>query len=113
MAAFEDAVLTHGAELRTVRDEVGTRTIYDVVRYYGHWKKYIPIAAFFPACLTLCTKKQQETRGREPQAAYIWHLENTTSVYKHCTIRRRLGFRGFNRAHAEQSARIVWCMSNA
>jgi hypothetical protein len=40
-AAFEDAVLTHGAELRTVRDEVGTRTIYEVVRYYGHWKKYV------------------------------------------------------------------------
>jgi hypothetical protein len=41
MAAFEDAVLAHGAELRTVRDEVGTRTIYEVVRYYGHWKKYV------------------------------------------------------------------------
>lgn len=40
-AAFEDAVLTHGAELRTVRDEVGTRTIYEVVRYYGHWKKHV------------------------------------------------------------------------
>ena len=40
-AAFEDAVLTHGAELRTVRDEVGTRTIYEVVRYYGHWKKSV------------------------------------------------------------------------
>ncbi|KAI0259433.1 hypothetical protein BC834DRAFT_833552 [Gloeopeniophorella convolvens] len=37
-AAFEDAVLAHGAELRTVRDEVGTRTIYEVVRYYAHWK---------------------------------------------------------------------------
>jgi hypothetical protein len=43
MAAFEDAVLTHGAELRTVRDEVGTRTIYEVVRYYGHWKKYAAV----------------------------------------------------------------------
>ncbi len=43
MAAFEDAVLTHGAELRTVRDEVGTRTIYEVVRYYGHWKKYVVV----------------------------------------------------------------------
>jgi hypothetical protein len=43
MAAFEDAVLTHGAELRTVRDEVGTRTIYEVVRYYGHWKKYVAV----------------------------------------------------------------------
>ena len=43
MAAFEDAVLTHGAELRTVRDEVGTRTIYEVVRYYGHWKKCVDV----------------------------------------------------------------------
>jgi hypothetical protein len=49
MAAFEDAVHTHGAELRTVRDEVGTRTIYEVVRYYGHWKKYIFVASFLPA----------------------------------------------------------------
>lgn len=45
-AAFEDAVLTHGAELRTVRDEVGTRTIYEVVRYYGHWKKYVDPSSF-------------------------------------------------------------------
>ncbi|KAA1470162.1 hypothetical protein DENSPDRAFT_835896 [Dentipellis sp. KUC8613] len=37
-AAFEDAILVHGAELRPVRDEVGTRTIAEVVRYYGHWK---------------------------------------------------------------------------
>ena len=43
MAEFEDAVLTHGAELRTVRDEVGTRTIYEVVRYYGHWKKCVAV----------------------------------------------------------------------
>lgn len=39
MAAFEDAILSHGAELRAVREEVRTRTIYEVVRYYGHWKK--------------------------------------------------------------------------
>lgn len=56
MAAFEDAVHTHSAELRTVRDEVGTRTIYEVVRYYGHWKKYIFIVAFFPAILTVIYK---------------------------------------------------------
>ncbi|THH17442.1 hypothetical protein EW146_g3363 [Bondarzewia mesenterica] len=36
--AFEDAIAAHGAELRPVRDEVGTRTISEVVRYYGHWK---------------------------------------------------------------------------
>lgn len=38
--AFEDAISTHGAELRAVRDDVGSRSIYEVVRYYAHWKKY-------------------------------------------------------------------------
>ena len=65
MAAFEDAVLTHGAELRTVRDEVGTRTIYEVVRYYGHWKKYGTIFSLSLFYLTFETLKQQETQGRE------------------------------------------------
>ncbi|KAI0071159.1 hypothetical protein K474DRAFT_1712701 [Panus rudis PR-1116 ss-1] len=37
-AAFENTILTHGAELRLVRDEVGTRSIAEVVRYYAHWK---------------------------------------------------------------------------
>lgn len=39
IAAFEDAIMAHGAELRIVRDEVGTRTMPEVVRFYGHWKK--------------------------------------------------------------------------
>ena len=64
MAAFEDAVLTHGAELRTVRDEVGTRTIYEVVRYYGHWKKYISIAASFPAIDCNPQKTARNSRKR-------------------------------------------------
>ncbi|KAF9530368.1 hypothetical protein CPB83DRAFT_763157 [Crepidotus variabilis] len=38
VVAFEDAIMQHGAELRLVRDEVGTRTIYEVVRFYGLWK---------------------------------------------------------------------------
>lgn len=37
---FEDAIAVHGAELRPVRDEVGTRTMPEVVRFYGHWKRY-------------------------------------------------------------------------
>ncbi|TCD67928.1 putative PHD type zinc finger protein with BAH domain-containing protein [Steccherinum ochraceum] len=37
-AGFEDAILAHGAELRPVREEIATRTMYEVVRYYGHWK---------------------------------------------------------------------------
>ncbi|KAH9832546.1 uncharacterized protein C8Q71DRAFT_258205 [Rhodofomes roseus] len=38
IAAFEDAIAVHGAELRPVREEVGTRSIYEVIRFYGHWK---------------------------------------------------------------------------
>ncbi|EPQ56118.1 hypothetical protein GLOTRDRAFT_115511 [Gloeophyllum trabeum ATCC 11539] len=38
MAAFEEGIHTYGPELRSVRDEVRTRTIAEVVRYYGHWK---------------------------------------------------------------------------
>jgi hypothetical protein len=77
MAAFEDAVLTHGAELRTVRDEVGARTIYEVVRYYGHWKKYISSLWSY---LTLNHPKQYETRGRVSEAASTWRVENTATV---------------------------------
>ncbi|KAJ3565703.1 hypothetical protein NP233_g7465 [Leucocoprinus birnbaumii] len=36
--AFEDAIMHHNAELRAVRDEVVTRTMPEVVRFYGHWK---------------------------------------------------------------------------
>jgi hypothetical protein len=39
IAAFEDAILTYGAELRAVRDEIATRSMPEVVRFYGHWKK--------------------------------------------------------------------------
>ncbi|KAJ7117733.1 hypothetical protein C8R44DRAFT_626844 [Mycena epipterygia] len=38
IAAFEDAIAAHGPELRAVRDEVVGRSVYEVVRFYGHWK---------------------------------------------------------------------------
>ncbi|KAF8806889.1 hypothetical protein BYT27DRAFT_7190581 [Phlegmacium glaucopus] len=38
VAAFEDAIQHHGAELRAVRDEVANRSMPEVVRFYGHWK---------------------------------------------------------------------------
>lgn len=38
VAAFEDGIMFHGAELRAVRDEVGPRSMPEVVRFYGHWK---------------------------------------------------------------------------
>ncbi len=41
VAAFEDAIAIHGAELRPVREEVGSRTMPEVVRFYGHWKRLV------------------------------------------------------------------------
>ncbi|KAI0675865.1 hypothetical protein C8Q78DRAFT_353648 [Trametes maxima] len=38
VAAFEDAIQVNGAELRAVREEVGTRSMPEVVRFYAHWK---------------------------------------------------------------------------
>ena len=43
MAAFEDGIAQFGAELRSVRDEVGTRSMPEVVRFYGLWKEYVYI----------------------------------------------------------------------
>jgi hypothetical protein len=40
-SAFEEAILKYGAELRPVREEIGTRSLHEVVRYYGHWKKWV------------------------------------------------------------------------
>ena len=50
IAAFEDAIGMHGAKLRAVREEVGTRTMPEVVRFYGHWKKYVLVPASLFAC---------------------------------------------------------------
>ncbi|KIY44946.1 hypothetical protein FISHEDRAFT_50335 [Fistulina hepatica ATCC 64428] len=36
--AFEDAIAEHGAELWQVQEMVGTRSMPEVVRFYGHWK---------------------------------------------------------------------------
>ncbi|KAJ8589556.1 hypothetical protein M405DRAFT_933391 [Rhizopogon salebrosus TDB-379] len=38
IAAFEDGIFLYGAELRAVHDEIGTRSISEVVRFYAHWK---------------------------------------------------------------------------
>ena len=43
IAAFEDAISMHGAELRAVREEIGSRTMPEVVRFYGIWKEYVYI----------------------------------------------------------------------
>ena len=39
----------HGAELRAVREEVTSRTMPEVVRFYGHWKKCAPCS--YSLCL--------------------------------------------------------------
>ncbi|EIW75100.1 hypothetical protein CONPUDRAFT_112361 [Coniophora puteana RWD-64-598 SS2] len=38
VAAFEDGIMAHGAELRAVCEEVATRPMPEVVRFYGQWK---------------------------------------------------------------------------
>lgn len=47
VAAFEDGILVHGAELRAIFEEMGTRTMPEVVRFYGHWKKYALLLSLF------------------------------------------------------------------
>ena len=41
IVAFENAIKEDGAELRAVREAVRSRTIKEVVRFYGHWKAYV------------------------------------------------------------------------
>lgn len=38
IAAFEDGIMQHGAELRLVQEELPSRTMPEIVRFYGHWK---------------------------------------------------------------------------
>ena len=44
VVAFEDAIALHGPELRAARDEVPNRSMPEIVRFYGHWKKYVFLA---------------------------------------------------------------------
>lgn len=57
-SAFEDAILRFGAELRPIREEIGTRSIYEVVRYYGHWKRSVLRSARMKTCLNQFYKLQ-------------------------------------------------------
>lgn len=52
VVAFEDAIQLHGAELRAVRDEVVSRSMPEVVRFYGHWKRcdLLPRYTFLLKC---------------------------------------------------------------
>ncbi|KAH8110725.1 hypothetical protein DFH11DRAFT_1618256 [Phellopilus nigrolimitatus] len=54
VAAFEDGIAQFGAELRSVRDEVGTRSMPQVVRFYGKWKN--------------ARLREENARLREPDA---------------------------------------------
>ncbi|KAL5536689.1 SNT2 [Sanghuangporus sanghuang] len=54
VAAFEDGIAQFGAELRAVREEVGTRSMPEVVRFYGKWKN--------------ARLREENARLREPNA---------------------------------------------
>lgn len=42
-SAFTQAVQEYGGELRLVRDDIPTRTMPEIVRYFGKWKKSVTI----------------------------------------------------------------------
>ncbi|KAJ1306572.1 hypothetical protein OPQ81_007573 [Rhizoctonia solani] len=35
---FENGIKQHGPEMRAIKEGIKTRSIYEVVRFYGHWK---------------------------------------------------------------------------
>ncbi|KAG8739691.1 putative PHD type zinc finger protein with BAH domain-containing protein [Ceratobasidium sp. 428] len=35
---FEKGIKQHGPEVRAIKEGIRTRSVYEVVRYYGHWK---------------------------------------------------------------------------
>ncbi|CAE6432843.1 unnamed protein product [Rhizoctonia solani] len=35
---FENGIKQHGPEMRAIKEGIRTRSIYEVVRFYGHWK---------------------------------------------------------------------------
>ena len=74
IAAFEDAIGMHGAELRAVREEVSTRTMPEVVRFYGHWKKYVSHPSFYlhalrSSLLPLAPSSARRTRASARRAS--------------------------------------------
>jgi hypothetical protein len=52
VVTFEDAIMHHNAELRAVRDEVVSRIMPEVVRFYGHWKKQVFTRSSYSTILT-------------------------------------------------------------
>ena len=99
----------YGAELRPVRDEVGTRTIEEVVRYYGHWKRCV---ACPPYCRTGAhvPHSQRQARGGEPAPASRALSRRTRSRRRGRAGRRRgrgrrLGRRGLDREAADARER--------
>ena len=64
VAAFENGIAQHGAELRFVKDEIGTRTMAEVVRFYGKWKKLVIILLVVAFIDRFCSARLREEHTR-------------------------------------------------
>ncbi|KDR80821.1 hypothetical protein GALMADRAFT_60740 [Galerina marginata CBS 339.88] len=84
VVAFEDAIQQHGAELRAVRDEVASRSMPEVVRFYGHWKsmklgeenRRRKTAGPPPKPIRLQYKSQAEANGGQ----HVGHPDDDSSI---------------------------------
>jgi hypothetical protein len=62
---FDEAIKKHGADLQKVQDHVGTRDIYEVVRFYAHWKKYVTLALSSSHLMGfICSEKMGEVNAQ-------------------------------------------------
>ncbi|KAF8202404.1 PHD-zinc-finger like domain-containing protein [Pholiota molesta] len=68
----------HGAELRAVRDEVASRSIYEVVRFYGHWKKNAPTKEAGPPPAPI--RAQYKSLAEASSGQHVGHSDDEASI---------------------------------
>ncbi|KAG5219361.1 PHD type zinc finger protein with BAH domain-containing protein [Salix suchowensis] len=97
--AFEEGIFMHGAELRAVREEVGTRQMPEVVRYYGHWKKCVypvPLAEVLTLCIapnwarrTAAFSARASPRSLQASGTRVYRMRTTASAWAYPTTTPR------------------------
>lgn len=84
---FDESVKKHHSELRHVRSDLKTRTMPEIVRYFGHWKSYVcsPFNCL-DVRISLYGREQlrrlrfQPTQEVEPTPVVI--IDDNTSIYQ-------------------------------
>lgn len=107
VTAFEEGIHLHGPELRAVRDEVGTRTMPEVIRFYGRWKKYVSkfTMPFYFFILDVSSKlKEENIRARERAAVVKEDEEEEATVDVHMSDDEGSIIRGSAKANSSCGA---------